>query len=861
MDIAALGFEVDSSQARGAAKALAELNSAAINAANSAARIGTAMRDASGRFQSAAVLTAENRHEVERYAKAYNPLLAAQIKYTKEVINTAAAVKAGAIDRRQRIAYLRELKRELDGSAAAERKAAQAREAARREFIPLYAASKQYEESLNRLNAALDAGHLTVQQHKAALNTLNAAYQSSAVASQRFGQSQTAASHHVANLSFQLNDIGMMMASGQSPFMLMIQQGPQVAQIFNQLKQSGQSLGGTLAGAFRMILNPTTLLTLGVIAGTAALYQWLTASEDASSGAKKLGDGIDDLKSKIDSLGSGNFTFNVETGKLEVSLDKIVEKYGTMNSEVARHISLLQEANAVAAGFANLNFMAGFEESFSNTLGYLTTRVDEVRIAFGTTNDAARDLIFLMQRAGEVKGITAQREAADALRDRILNITGGIQNMTAEQVAYFVEVSRAVDQLRIAETQLSRNTAETITATAQTAQWESAMRGVLSYVNAIGQSLSNISGTGIAVAAARVEADMLRQGKTLREAGLAAARETARLEGERRTIELQKQYGLWGKVLGAAESAARQLEISEQASLDILRDQAREREKAAGKSSRGGGGGAKAAARRAAAELKQAEKGFQSLRELLEKDTLFQFAEYEKRQAQLKAALDKRLVTVQQYQEYEAALRIQYFGTEYQQRQLQYDLELHQLRQALEQQLITRQEYDALMRQRQWEQVSQLGQIRDAGTAYELNQMATAFGEAASMAGDYNQKFLKAQRVFAASAALISTYQGAAKALELPFPMNIAAAAKVIAAGLGFVSAIKSGGAGGGSGRGSGTSGAASATTTTPARQEPVRQVLVRLEGDDWLVGMADNIMTQIYEQTKDGRVVVARDR
>lgn len=856
MDIAALGFEVDSTQARGAAKALADLNSAAIKAANSAARIGTAMRDASGRFQSAAVLTAENRHEVERYAKAYNPLLAAQIKYTKEVINTAAAVKAGAIDRRQRIEYLRELKRELDGTAAAERKAAQAREAARREFIPLYAASKRYEESLNRLNAALDAGHLTVQQHKAALNTLNAAYQSSVVASQRFGQAQTVASHHVANLSFQLNDIGMMMASGQSPFMLMIQQGPQVAQIFSQLKQSGQSLGGTLAGAFRMILNPTTLLTLGVIAGTAALYQWLTASEDASSGAKKLGDGIDDLKSKVDALGSGNFTFNVETGKLEVSLDKIVEKYGTMNNAVARHISLLQEANAVAAGFANLNFMAGFEESFSNTLGYLTTRVDEVRIAFGTTNDAARDLIFLMQRAGEVKGITAQREAAEALRDRILDITGGIQNMTAEQVAYFVEVSRAVDQLRIAETQLSRNTAETISATAQTAQWEAAMRGVLSYVNAIGQSLSNISGTGIAVAAARVEADMLRQGKTLREAGLAAARETARLEGERRTSELQKQYGLWGKVLGAAETAARQLEISEQASLDILREQAREREKEAGKSSRGGGGGG--AAMRAAAELKQAEKGFQSLRELLEKDTLFQFAEYEKRQAQLKAALDKRLVTVQQYQEYEAALRVQYFGTEYQQRQLQYDLELQQLREALDQQLITRQEYDALMRQRQWEQISQLGQIRDAGTAYELNQMAAAFGEAASMAGDYNQKFLKAQRVFAASAALISTYQGAAMTLADPTLttwQRIAAAAKVVATGLGFVSAIKSGGSS--SGGGKSTSSAASAATKT----EPTRQVLVRLEGDDWLVDMAENIMTQIYDQSKDGRVIVARDR
>lgn len=794
MDIAALGFEVDSTQARGAAKALADLNSAAINAANSAAKFEKTLRGVDGRFRSTNDYLAANIREVEELARAYNPVMAAQNAYRDEVLRTATAVKAGVITEQQRAQILAQTKARLEQAAAA---------------------------------------------------------------SQRFGQSQTAASHHVANLSFQLNDIGMMMASGQSPFMLMIQQGPQVAQIFSQLKQSGQSLGSALSGAFRMVLNPTTLLTLGVIAGTAALYQWLTASEDASNGAKKLGDGIDDLKSKVDALGSGNFTFNVETGKLEVSLDKIVEKYGTMNSEVARHISLLQEANAVAAGFANLNFMAGFEESFSNTLGYLTTRVDEVRIAFGTTNDAARDLIFLMQRAGEVKGITAQREAAEALRDRILDITGGIQNMTAEQVSYFVEVSRAVDQLRIAETQLSRNTSETISATAQTAQWEAAMRGVLSYVNAIGQSLSNISGTGIAVAAARVEADMLRQGKTLREAGLAAARETARLEGERRTSELQKQYGLWGKVLGAAESAARQLEISEQASLDILRDQAREREKEAGKSSSGGGGGG-GAARRAAAELKQAEKGFQSLRELIEKESLFQFAEYDKRQKQLENALNKRLLTQETYETYAQQLRTFYFGAEFEQRALQYQLDNEQLRTALDQRLITEQEYFQRRKEMQWAQL--LNEDNRTAMAQDLANTAAYFGQLNSISGSGFDGLLRAQKAFAAASALINTWKGYTDALAqggLSPWAKLAWGAKILAAGFGAVSAIK----GGGSGRGSGTSGAASAATTTPSRQEPVRQVLVRLEGDDWLVGMAENIMTQIYEQSKDGRVIVARDR
>src|SRR5690606_20735147 len=168
--------------------------------------------------------------------------------------------------------------------------------------------------------------------------------------------------------------------------------------------------------------------------------------------------------------------------------------------------------------------------------------------------------------------------------------------------------------------QIAQSEGSVLAAVRSTDSWAGAMSSVLSYVNAIGQSLSNISGTGISIAAARVEADLLRQGKSLREAGLAAARETARLEGEKRTSELQKQYGLWGKVLGAAETAAKQLEISEQASLDILRDQARERERAEAKASRKGGGGG-GAARRAASELRAAEKGFQSLRELMERES------------------------------------------------------------------------------------------------------------------------------------------------------------------------------------------------------------------------------------------------
>lgn len=779
MDIAALGFEVDSSQARGAARALADLNSAAITAANGAAKFEKTLRGVDGRFRSTNDYLSENIREVEALARAYNPVMAAQNAYRDEVLRTATAVKAGVITEQQRATILSQTKERLEQAA---------------------------------------------------------------IASARFGQAQTVASHHVANLSFQLNDIGMMMASGQSPFMLMIQQGPQVAQIFQQLKQSGQSLGGTLAGAFRMILNPTTLVTLAVIGAAAGIAKLVTSASGAESQLKSLDDTLSDLADSTRRISETNVA-------LTTSAEQTRLKYGALTSEVRSLIAAQNELARIDAMQQMNAAVKSLTEAISGPNGLWGAlfdigdgaRLNELRMELGLSLSQTNALGVAMRN---LNAATSSQDKLKALTEMRVMMQGFGQATgwaDAELVAMYKNVVAAEDATR--------------QAVAATNGWASSMSGVLGYVNAIGRALSNIGGGYIDFAAQGAEIALLKQGKTLQEASLGAARERAKLESKQIVDGLKIQNDLVRKGAEFVINATKQAQISRSEELAGLQEIARKREAEAAKAARGGGGGGGRVARAAAAELKQAEKGFQSLRELLEKDTLFQFAEYEKRQAQLKAALDKRLVTQQQYQEYEAALRVQYFGTEYQQRQLQYDLELQQLKQALEQQLITRQEYDALMRQRQWEQISQLGQIRDAGTAYELNQMATAFGEAASMAGDYNQKFLKAQRIFAASAALISTYQGAAKALELPFPMNIAAAAKVIAAGLGFVSAIKSGGSSSG-GRGSGSS-ASSATTKT----EPTRQVLVRLEGDDWLVDMAENIMTQIYDQSKDGRIIVARDR
>ncbi|SDN84656.1 phage tail length tape measure family protein [Ensifer sp. YR511] len=79
----------------------------------------------------------------------------------------------------------------------------------------------------------------------------------------------------VSNLSFQLNDIAMGLASGTSPFTIMVQQGSQVSQV---LQGSGGIVGAvkTLGGAFASMVSPVSLASFALIGLTGAAVQYLT---------------------------------------------------------------------------------------------------------------------------------------------------------------------------------------------------------------------------------------------------------------------------------------------------------------------------------------------------------------------------------------------------------------------------------------------------------------------------------------------------------------------------------------------------------------------------------------------------------
>jgi len=148
-----------------------------------------------------------------------------------------------------------------------------------------------------------------------------------------------------------------------------------------------------------------------------------------------------------------------------------------------------------------------------------------------------------------------------------------------------------------------------------------------------------------------------------------------------------------------------------------------------------------------------------------------------------------------------------------------------------------------------------LSKIKEAGAASDLAIVAGAGAEILNAIGQNNKKALKIAKVFSAAQALINTYQGASKELAKGGIAGFAAAAAVIAQGIGFVNAIKSvsdNGNGGGGGS-TGTSSAASAPAS------PTQTVSINLQGDTFSRGSVEGLLEQIQSQLdRGGRLVFA---
>jgi hypothetical protein len=207
-------------------------------------------------------------------------------------------------------------------------------------------AAEQYQSSLRKVDAAQKSGLISQKAAATATMQAEAAYESATRAAAALTGAQItvgraakvagaqikSSAGHTANLGAQFNDIGVMLAAGQSPLMLAMQQGTQINQVMAQMGGGKTALRG-LGAAFLGIINPMSLATIGIIAGGAALVQWGMKAFGASEEAKKmaeqveaLADAVEDAEERLRAARMGTSSAeNTAMEELEKKTAKVLE--------------------------------------------------------------------------------------------------------------------------------------------------------------------------------------------------------------------------------------------------------------------------------------------------------------------------------------------------------------------------------------------------------------------------------------------------------------------------------------------------------------------------------------------------------
>ncbi len=139
------------------------------------------------------------------------------------------------------------------------------------------------------------------------------------------------AAAQVGNLTAQFNDIGMMMAAGQNPLQLAIQQGTQITQVIGPMGAAGAAKA--LGAAFMSLFSPINLITLGSIAAGAAMVGWLT---DAGEEAKSFADTVEELGGAVDA-------YRTIVDEAGASTEALAERFGTGASKAREYLLALAE--------------------------------------------------------------------------------------------------------------------------------------------------------------------------------------------------------------------------------------------------------------------------------------------------------------------------------------------------------------------------------------------------------------------------------------------------------------------------------------------------------------------------------------
>lgn len=217
----------------------------------------------------------------------------------------------------------------------------------RTKYNPVFAAIKQYQASVISIQQAHRLGAISAEEmttaiqreRRATLDSISALKQRKAAIADNVPVSG-ARGFQTANIAAQFQDIAVTSAMGMSPIQIALQQGTQLSAVFNEMGKGKAVIQG-IGAAFASIISPVSLVTIGVIAASAALFQYITSgkkAKDLTDTFQRHAESLSLVRQRYGEMAQGILDFRPEGVATQIrSLnDELREFYAAANEEAKR---------------------------------------------------------------------------------------------------------------------------------------------------------------------------------------------------------------------------------------------------------------------------------------------------------------------------------------------------------------------------------------------------------------------------------------------------------------------------------------------------------------------------------------------
>ncbi|EKQ8001598.1 phage tail length tape measure family protein [Raoultella ornithinolytica] len=348
--------------------------------------VAQAQREAEKAGKLAAAQQEAQAQSFQRMLDKIDPLTAALRNLDQQQSDLNTALESGKINPSQYDTYtkkLQETRREVNGSAQAEREAAKAHDeqvaALRRleaQIDPVGEAFRRLNEQQRQLDSAKASGMLSPLAYdrlNSKLSETRDGLEKTQTQLGRTSQSAAQTANAMRMIPAQMTDIVVGLSTGQSPFMVLMQQGGQLKDMFGGIGPAIKGVGGYVTG----LINPFTLAAAAVGVLGLAYYKGSQEQDEFYKSLTMTGNLAGKTSGQLaDMAARVSVAANSTTGAAASALNQLVSSGKVAGDSLERVTTAVVEISD-ATGIATEKLVGDFNDIAADPVAAITKLNDQ----------------------------------------------------------------------------------------------------------------------------------------------------------------------------------------------------------------------------------------------------------------------------------------------------------------------------------------------------------------------------------------------------------------------------------------------------------------------------------------------------